>query len=54
MNVHQKTDTGLSGPAEGPEAWSVAERVFTEAGYRVECAPVALVDRAIRRTFSGC
>ena len=39
MNVHQKTDKGLGGPAEGPDAWSVAERVFKEAGYRVECAP---------------
>jgi len=39
MNVHQKTDKGLGGPAEGPDAWSVAERVFREAGYRVECAP---------------
>ena len=39
MNMHQKTDKGLGGRAEGPDAWSVAERVFTEAGYRVECAP---------------
>ena len=39
MNVHQKTDKGLGGPAEGPDAWSVAEQVFKEAGYRVECAP---------------
>ena len=39
MNVHQKTDKGLGGRAEGPDAWSVAERVFTEAGFRVECAP---------------
>jgi len=39
MNVHQKTDKGLGGPAEGPDAWSVAERVFKESGYRVECAP---------------
>jgi len=38
MNVHQKTDKGLGGPAEGPDAWSVAERAFKEAGYRVECA----------------
>jgi hypothetical protein len=38
MNVHQKTDKGLGGPAEGPDAWTVAERAFTEAGYRVECA----------------
>ena len=39
MNVHQKTDKGLGGPAEGPDAWSVAEQVFKEAGYRVERAP---------------
>ena len=39
MNMHQKTDKGLGGRAEGPDAWSAAERVFTEAGYRVECAP---------------
>ena len=39
MNMHQKTDKGLGGRAEGPDAWSVAERVFTEAGYRVESAP---------------
>ena len=39
MNMHQKTDKGLGGRAEGPDAWSVAERVFTESGYRVECAP---------------
>ena len=39
MNMHQKTDKGLGGRAEGPDAWSVAERVFTEAGFRVECAP---------------
>lgn len=38
MNVHQKTDKGLGGPAEGPDAWSVAERAFTDVGYRVECA----------------
>ena len=36
MNCHQRTDKGLGGPAAGPEAWSVAERVFEEAGYRVE------------------
>lgn len=39
MNVHQKTDKGLGGPAEGPDAWSVAEQAFKQAGYRVECAP---------------
>jgi hypothetical protein len=39
MNAHQKTDKGLGGPAEGPDAWSVAEQVFKQAGYRVESAP---------------
>lgn len=39
MNVHQKTDKGLGGPAEGPDASSVAEQMFEQAGYRVECAP---------------
>jgi hypothetical protein len=38
MNLHQRTDKGLGGPAEGPDAWSVAERAFTDAGYRVELA----------------
>ena len=38
MNLHQKTDKGLGGPAAGPDAWAVAERVFEEAGYRVERA----------------
>jgi hypothetical protein len=38
MNLHQRTDKGLGGPAAGPEAWAVAERVFEEAGYRVERA----------------
>jgi hypothetical protein len=38
MNVHQKTDKGLGGPAEGPDAWAVAEQAFKDAGYRVECA----------------
>ena len=38
MNRHQRTDKGLGGPAAGPDAWSVAERVFEEAGYQVERA----------------
>jgi hypothetical protein len=38
MNVHQKMDKGLGGPAEGPDAWAVAEQAFKDAGYRVECA----------------
>ena len=28
MNLHQKTDKGLGGPADGPDAWAVAERAF--------------------------
>jgi hypothetical protein len=38
MNLHQKRDKGLGGRAAGPDAWAVAERVFEEAGYRVERA----------------
>jgi len=51
MNVHQKTDKGLGGRAEGPDAWSVAARVFTEAGYRVECAPSDWSIGPSERTF---
>ena len=51
MNMHQKTDKGLGGRAEGPDAWSVAERVFTEAGYRVECAPSNWSIGPSERTF---
>lgn len=51
MNVHQKTDKGLGGRAEGPDAWSVAERVFAEAGYRVECAPSDWSIGPSERTF---
>ena len=51
MNVHQKTDKGLGGRAEGPDAWSVAERAFTEAGYRVECAPSDWSIGPSERTF---
>lgn len=38
MNVHQRTDKGLGGPAAGPEAWAAAERAFEDAGYQVERA----------------
>jgi hypothetical protein len=38
MNLHQKTDKGLGGPAVGPEAWVTAENAFVDAGYRVERA----------------
>jgi hypothetical protein len=36
MNLHQRTDKGLGGPAAGPLAWLVAEHVFEAVGYRVE------------------
>jgi hypothetical protein len=39
MNLHQKTDKGLGGPAAGPEAATLAERIFEEAGFRVQRAP---------------
>jgi hypothetical protein len=51
MNVHQKTDKGLGGPAEGPDAWSVAEQAFRDAGYRVECAPSDWSITPSERTF---
>jgi hypothetical protein len=51
MNVHQKTDKGLGGPAEGPDAWSVAEQAFRAAGYRVECAPSDWSIAPTERTF---
>jgi hypothetical protein len=37
LNEHQRTDKGF-GPALGPDAASVAARVFEEAGYRVQLA----------------
>jgi len=51
MNVHQKTDKGLGGPAEGPDAWAVAEQAFTDAGYRVECAASDWSIAPSERTF---
>ena len=51
MNLHQKTDKGLGGPAAGPDAWAVAERVFEEAGYRVERASSDWLVEPIDREF---
>jgi hypothetical protein len=39
MNLHQRNDKGLGGPAAGPDAGRVAERAFADAGYCVESAP---------------
>jgi hypothetical protein len=38
FNRHQKTDKGLGGPAAGPDAATVAEQCFTEAGFVVRRA----------------
>ena len=38
MNLHQRTDKGLGGPRRARRRGRVAERVFEEAGYRVERA----------------
>lgn len=35
MNLHQRRDKGLGGPAQGPDAAGCAERCFAEVGYRV-------------------
>lgn len=35
MNLHQRRDKGLGGPAQGPDAARCAERCFAEVGYRV-------------------
>lgn len=39
FNQHQRRDKGLGGPATGPGGAQVAERSFTQAGYRVICEP---------------
>ena len=55
MNLHQKTDKGLGGPAAGPEAAALAERIFAEAGFHVERAPsdwsLGPSERAFQRTL---
>jgi hypothetical protein len=51
MNLHQKTDKGLGGPAAGPEAGAVAERVFKEVGYRVEMASSDWLLGPVEREF---
>ena len=38
FNLHQRRDKGF-GPALGPAAARVAEEVFTQQGYRIDCAP---------------
>lgn len=53
MNLHQRTDKGLGGPAAGPEAANMAERIFEDAGFRVQRAPsdwsLAPSDRQFQR-----
>ena len=39
MNLHQKRDKGLGGPAAGPDAAACAERCFVEVGYCVRREP---------------
>lgn len=36
MNLHQKRDKGLGGPAEGPQAATTAERAFRDEGFLVQ------------------
>lgn len=38
MNLHQRRDKGLGGPAQGPDAAACAERCFAQQGYRVTTA----------------
>ena len=54
LNCHQRTDKGLGGPAAGPDAWSVAERVFEAAGYRVESTSSDWSLEPPERTFQRC
>jgi hypothetical protein len=53
MNRHQKTDKGLGGPAAGPNASTVAVRIFEEQGFRVQRAlsdwSLSPSDRAFQR-----
>jgi hypothetical protein len=54
FNRHQRTDKGF-GPALGPEAASVAERMLAEHGYRIERARsdwcVGRAQRALQRSL---
>lgn len=45
VNSHQRTDKGF-GPALGPDAWQVAERLLAAAGYEVV---TAVADWCLRR-----
>jgi hypothetical protein len=53
MNLHQRIDKGLGGPAAGPDAAALAERVFDDAGFDVQRAAsdwsLAPPDRAFQR-----
>jgi hypothetical protein len=53
MNLHQRTDKGLGGPAAGPDAAAVTKRVFEDAGFEVQPAvsdwSLGPPDRAFQR-----
>ncbi|MDA1183552.1 MAG: class I SAM-dependent methyltransferase [Acidobacteria bacterium] len=55
MNLHQKGDKGLGGPAAGPDASACAERSFLDVGYRVRREPSDWVltseDADVQRTL---